>query len=77
MSELTLFEAYVLACEHMRHCRSQRGNSYGIAVDNDQLALNYQKHSRQAGKFYATLKSRLQSIRTVNKTLETTQGDGQ
>lgn len=58
MRNLTYFEAYEKARDDIELARTTRGNSYGIAVDNDEFARQFRTRTRLARK----LKYRIRTI---------------
>jgi hypothetical protein len=58
LSTLTLFKAYRWAVEEREQIRSKRVYKFGIMVDTDPLAVEYQKRDRQARKLAIVLRVR-------------------
>lgn len=68
MNNLTLLRAYAKACYLREMARDHRGSSFGLYVDKDRFALEYQRRYRQAESLLARLFDNYLSERKSNDT---------
>ena len=59
METLTLFKVFEFTHEQMRSVLVNRGSSFGIMVQDDPMALKYQRYRRLANKLRDRLLARL------------------
>lgn len=67
MKATTLFEAYVKCAERREAIRGHRGFDFGIAVDTDHKAIQWQRRNRQCQKLQERLRNIMMQVGVLNE----------